>query len=159
MYTQDDEDLIMGSSINNLIAQVMILYAGRAAEKLFMCEIAGGAEDDYMKARKILKRLVMNGMIYPEFNYVESNGYNGQEALKVPEHIEKILSKINKYLIQEVDQILIANSDIVKLTAEKIQEFGSICGQDITNIFETNGKTHLIQSIGTEQYYKYIGTF
>ncbi len=159
MYTQDDEDLIMGSSITNLIAQVMILYAGRSAEKLFMCEITGGAEDDYMKARKILKRLVMNGMIYPEFNYVETNGYNGQEPQKIPEHIEKILSKINKYLIQEVDQILIENSDIVKLTAEKIQELGSINNQDITNIFESTGKTHLIQSIGTDQFYKHIGTF
>ncbi len=156
MYTQDDEDLIMNSSITNLIAQVMILYAGRAAEKLFMKEITCGAEDDYMKARKILKRLVMNGMLYPEFNLVESNG---QESQKVPEHIEKLLSKINKYLIQEVDQILIDNTDIVNLTAEKIQEFGSINGQDITNIFETLGKTHLIQSIGTSQYYNHIATY
>jgi SpoVK/Ycf46/Vps4 family AAA+-type ATPase len=156
MYTQDDEDLIMGSSINNLIAQVMILYAGRSAEKLFMNEITGGAEDDYMKARKILKRLVMNGMLYPEFNFVESNG---QESQKVPEHIEKLLSKINKYLIQEVDQILTDNSDIVKLTAEKIQESGSINGQDIFNIFESTGKTHLIQSIGTNQFYNHISTY
>jgi ATP-dependent Zn protease len=156
MYTQDDEDLIMGSSINNLIAQVMILYAGRAAEKLFMKEITAGAEDDYMKARKILKRLVMNGMLYPEFNFVESNG---QEQQKVPEHIEKLLSKINKYLIQEVDQILTDNSDIIKLTAEKIQESGSINGQDIFNIFESIGKTHLIQSIGTNQFYNHIATY
>ena len=98
----------------------------------------------------------MNGMLYPEFNFVESNG---QDPYKVPDHIEKLLSKINKYLIQEVDQILTDNSDIVKLTSEKIQEFGSINGEDISNIFETLGKTHLIQSIGTNQFYNHIATY
>jgi ATP-dependent Zn protease len=156
MYTQDDEDLIMGTSINNLLRQVMILYSGRCAEKIFMGEVTCGAEDDYMKARKILKRLVMNGMIYPEFNFVESTSH---ESSKVPEHIEKILSKINKYLIEQVDKILKDNSDIINITAEKIQELGSINGDDIKNIFESNGKTDIIQSFDINSIYNQIVNF
>lgn len=152
MYTQDDEDLIMNTSINNLLRQVMILYAGRCAEKIFMNEVTCGGEDDYLKARKILKRLVMNGMIYPEYNFVEISN----DTSKVPENIEKILIKINKLLIEEVMSILESNSDIINIISKNIQEFGSITGKDITNIFENEGKIELIQSVDINKIYDKI---
>lgn len=152
MYTHEDDDLIMNTTINNLLRQVMILYAGRCAEKIFMNEVTCGGEDDYLKARKILKRLVMNGMIYPEYNYIDLLN----ETSKVPEHIENILSKINKLLIEEVKCILELNSDIIHIVSEKIQEFGSIIGKDITDVYESKDKQHLIQSIDVLKVYKKI---
>ena len=49
MFDKDDEDLLMGTTISYLLREVMILYAGRASEKVFLNEITCGAEDDYMK--------------------------------------------------------------------------------------------------------------
>jgi cell division protease FtsH len=152
MYTQDDDDLLLNTSVNNLIRQLLILYAGRCAEKIFMGEVTTGAEDDYMKARKILKRLVLHGMLYPEFNFVEKTN----EQVKVPDHIEKILNKINKYLIEKVNHYLIEQEDIMKKTAKAINEFGSITGDDITKIFEDSGKKEIIQSIDIQDIYENI---
>jgi cell division protease FtsH len=152
MYTQDDDDLLLNTSVNNLIRQLLILYAGRCAEKIFMGEVTTGAEDDYMKARKILKRLVLHGMLYPEFNFVEKTN----EQVKVPDHIEKILNKINKYLIEKVKNYLTEQKDIIDKTAKAINEFGSITGDDITKIFEDSGKKEIIQSIDIQDIYENI---
>ncbi len=152
MYTQDDDDLLLNTSINNLIRQLMILYAGRCAEKIFMNEVTTGAEDDYMKARKILKRLVLNGMLYSEYNFVDSV----YETSKVPEYIEKILNKINKYLIDTVSEILTNHKDVVEGTAKAINEFGSITGDDIKKIFVDFDKESKIQTIDVKHIYDNI---
>jgi ATP-dependent Zn protease len=130
----------------------MILYAGRCAEKIFMDEVTCGAEDDYMKARKILKRLVMNGMLYPQFNYVD----NTHETSKVPESVEKILGKINLYLIDKVSTSLKENSDIINKVSGMIVENGSITGDDIKKVFEDNEKSDVIQSVSIIEIYKYL---
>ncbi len=150
MYTQDDDDLLLNTSINYLLRQLMILYAGRSAEKIYMKEVTTGGEDDYMKARKILKRLVMHGMLYSEFNFVESE----RDTNKVPDYIEKILNKINKYLIEKVDMILTEHKDIMRKTANAINEFGSITGDDIKKYFEDCEKNHLIQSFDINSVYE-----
>jgi cell division protease FtsH len=152
MYTQDDDDLLLNTSINNLIRQLMILYAGRCAEKIFMNEVTTGAEDDYMKARKILKRLVLNGMLYSEYNFVDSVYETG----KVPEYIEKILNKINKYLIDTVSDYLTNYRDVVEGTAKAINEFGSITGDDIKKIFVDLEKESEIQTIDVKHIYDRI---
>lgn len=152
MYTQDDDDLLLNTSVNNLIRQLLILYSGRCAERIFMNEVTTGAEDDYMKARKILKRLVMHGMLYSEFNFVDSK----YESEKVPDYIEKILNKINKYLIEKVSGYLTEHKDLMEKTATAINEFGSITGDDITKIFEDLGKKDIIQSIGVMDIYENI---
>jgi ATP-dependent Zn protease len=100
----------------------MVLYAGRVSEKIFVGEVTCGAEDDYMKARKILKRLVMNGMMFPEYNFVE----NSSKDDKVPEYVENKLITINKIILRQVENLLISSKDIVYKTAEKIMEFDSI---------------------------------
>ncbi len=152
MYTQDDDDLLLNTSVNNLLRQLLILYAGRCAEKIYMKEITAGAEDDYMKARKILKRLVLNGMLYSEYNFVE----NPHESSKVPEYIEKLINKINKYLIEKVTEYLTLHKDLMEKTANSINEFGSITGDDIKNTFEELGKLDLIQSIDVYEIYEKI---
>ncbi len=155
MYTQDDEDIIMSTSINNLLRQVMILYSGRCAEKIFMNEVTCGAEDDYMKARKILKRLVMNGMLYPKFNYID----NVYETTKVPEPVEKILGKINTYLIDIITSNLKNNSDIIEKVSEMIVENGSITGDDIMEVFISSDKKDIVQSLSIKEIYDQIINF
>ena len=142
MYLNDDEDIIMNTSINNLMRQIMVLYSGRMAEKIFMNEITCGAEDDYMKARKILKRLVLNGMLIPEVNLITD-----KEDDKLPDHIEKILVNINIYLLNRIKEILESNKKIVLETAEIIILNNSITGDDINKIFIDNNLIENIHSI------------
>ena len=152
MFNKDDDDLLMGTTINYYLREVMILYAGRASEKTFLNEVTCGAEDDYMKARKILKRLLMNGMLIPEYNMIEIKKNND----KMPEELEKKLNKINKYLIEYVTNCLIKNSIIVKKTAELILENNSITGDDIKDIYKEEEKTEEIQIIDVINVYNDI---
>ena len=145
MYLNDEEDIIMNTSINNLMREIMILYSGRSAEKIFMNEITCGAEDDYLKARKILKRLVLNGMLIPEINLISDNNND-----KVPENIEKILVKINFYLIKRIELELKSNKQIIIETAELIVLNGSITGDDISQIFDKNNMNKCIHSVNIE---------
>lgn len=142
MYLNDEEDIIMNTSINNLMRQIMILYSGRMSEKIFMNEITCGAEDDYIKARKILKRLVLNGMLIPDVNLI-----NDKEDDKIPEYIEKILVKINNNLLNEIEKILKSNEKIIIETSELIILNNSIIGDDITEIFKKNDMMNNIHSI------------
>ena len=142
MYLNDEEDVILNTSINNLMRQIMILYSGRMAENLFMNEITCGAEDDYLKARKILKRLVLNGMIMPKINLISEKDND-----KLPENIENILSEINNILLFQVEKILDENRIIINETAELIILNNSITGTDIENIFKNNDVSEKIHSI------------
>ena len=144
MYLNDEEDIILNTSINNLMRQIMILYSGRMAEKLFMNEITCGAEDDYLKARKILKRLVLNGMLVPQINLISDKD---KDKDSLPENIENILSEINNILLFQVEKILNENRIIINETSELIILNNSITGTDIENIFKNNNANEKIHSI------------
>jgi cell division protease FtsH len=146
MYLNDEEDLIMNTSINNLMREIMILYSGRSAENIFMNEITCGAEDDYLKARKILKRLVLNGMLVPEINLISDTNED-----KIPENVEKIMSKINSYLIKKIELELKFHEKIVSETAELIILNSSITGDDIEQIFIKNNMGEYIHSVVIEK--------
>lgn len=152
LFPQEDDDLLMKTSIKQLLIEVMILYAGRASEKIFVGEVTCGAEDDYMKARKILKRLIMNGMIVPEYNFVSKSDSDE----KIPEYIEKQLISINKLILKEVENLLKTNWDIVHMTAEKIIEFGSIVSDDIDEIFKNESMEEKIHSYDISEIYNLI---
>ena len=153
MYTQDDDDLLLKTSYRYLLRDVLILYGGRSSERVFLNEITCGAEDDLMRARKILKRLLMNGMIFEEYNYVESSLSDDK---KVPEFIEKYMQKINKMIIEKVNSYLYENKIVVDETAELIMERNSITGEDIKNIFIKNGLEKNIQHIDIKIIYDEI---
>ena len=144
MYLDDEEDIILSTSINNLVRQVFILYSGRIAEKMFMNEITCGAEDDYTKARKILKRLVLNGMLLPDVNLI---GHTGDDKNSLPEYIEKILRKINNYIVNQIEQIFNEVRPIIIETSEQIVLNNSINGDDISNIFNKLDLDSRIHSI------------
>jgi cell division protease FtsH len=150
MYLNNEEDVIMNTSINNLIREVMILYSGRCAEKLFMNEITCGAEDDYLKARKILKRLVLNGMLIPEINLITGAEQNNNE--KLPDNIEKIFQKINIHLIKKIEFLLKSHESIINQTAELIILNNSITGDDISAVFEKNNISDHIHSVDVKQF-------
>jgi ATP-dependent Zn protease len=145
MYLNDDENVIMNSSLNNLIRQIMILYSGRMAEKLFLNEITCGAEDDYLKARKILKRIILNGMLIPNINLISEK--EETENNKIPDFIEKIISNINELLLTQIEILFNQNKLIINDVAELIIINNSITGDDIKNIFNKHNSLDKINSV------------
>ena len=143
MFPQDDDDLLVKTTISQLMIEVMILYGGRMSEKIFINDITCGGEDDYSIARKILKRLLMNGMLVLENNYIEPEG---EKDTKPNETIETQLRSINKIVIQEVEILLNDNSEIVHVVSNMILECGSITSNDIYQIFKTNNANEKIGS-------------
>ena len=142
LFPQEDDDLLVRTTITQLLIEVMILYGGRMSEKIFIGDITCGAEDDYMRARKILKRLVMNGMLVPENNYVEY----GDKETKITEQMESQLKSINKIVQDEIKFLFNEYSQIVHQTAEKIIEYGSIISDDIYEIFAKNELRNIVGS-------------
>jgi cell division protease FtsH len=153
MYHNDEEDIILNSSLNNLLRQIMILYSGRCAEKKFMNEVTCGAEDDYLKARKILKRILMNGMLLEELNYVETDNKN---EIKVPEKIENIMNIINKLLIDKINNLFEKNKLLIDKIAEIIINNGSTTDDEIKQIFIENNMKNKIHSIDIKMIYNEI---
>jgi ATP-dependent Zn protease len=142
MFPQDDDDLLMRTTISQLLIEVMILYGGRMSEKLFIGDITCGAEDDYSRARKILKRLLMNGMLVSENNYVD---FENNEQ-KLTEHMEMQLKNINKIIINEIESLFNKYSNLVHEISKSIIEFGSITSDDIYEIFKSENLSNVISS-------------
>ena len=153
MFPQDDDDLLVKTTITQLMIEVMILYGGRMSEKIFINDITCGGEDDYSRARKILKRLLMNGMLVLENNYIEPDG---EKDSKPNETIESQLKSINKIVIKEVETLLNDNSTIVHSISNMIIEFGSITSDDIYEIFKTNNANEKIGSYNISKIIKEI---
>ena len=153
LFPQEDDDLLLKTSIKQLLIEIMILYGGRMSEKIFIGEkeVTCGAEDDYMKARTILKKLIMNGMIIPEYNFIDYSNHSNNNKITLPDNIEKKLININKIILEQVENLLKISSIIVNETAEKIIEFGSIVSDDIDKIFVEESLEELIgfYDIGT----------
>ena len=133
MYDGDDEDLLVKTTLNQLMIKVFILFSGRLSKKKFTENITTGAENDYLHARKILLKILMNGMIDQHFNYV---GYEE----KIPDYVEKILMKINNCIIENVEKYLEKYSDVVKEIAKCLEEKETINCEEIKVIFATHNK-------------------
>jgi len=151
----DEEDLIIKSSFINIIKHIMVLYSGRACENIFMNMITCGAEDDYLKARRLLNRIVKNGMMIKGYNLMIDNDKNNI----FNKNIEEYLRKVNIMILDYIDEIIKNNDKIIKDIAEKIENDISITDKDIINIFEKHRLNNLISSIDISNFTKNIDFF
>ena len=142
LFPQEDDDLLVKTTISQLLIEVMVLYGGRISEMEFIGDITCGAEDDYSRARKILKRLLMNGMLVLENNYVDF----GDKEIKMTEQMESQLKSINKIIQNEIINLFDIHKKIINIIAEKIIEYGSITSDDIYEIFKNENMYNLIGS-------------
>lgn len=147
LFPQEDDDLLLKTTINQLLTEVMILYGGRISEKKFIGDITCGAEDDYSRARKIIKRLLMNGMLILENNFVD---FENKEN-KLSDQMEIEIKNINIIIQQNIIKIFEEYKLIIKEIAEKIIEYGSIVSDDIYQIFENNNMKNCIGSYDIEE--------
>jgi len=97
---------------NRLHAQLAMMLAGRAAEKLVFDEYSAGAEDDLKKATKMARKMVahwgMSDVIGPvAFRQGEDHPFLGKEMHEQREFSEETAHVID----QEVQQLLITASE------------------------------------------------
>ena len=134
LFEGDDTDLLVKGTVKNMLIDVMVLFGGRASEKIFCQTVTQGADNDYGRARNKIIKMIMSGMLVSEINYT------GNNDKKIPDYIENICLKINGYIINVVENLLKNNEDIAQLMANLLFKNGNISQMEIDDLFLDNDR-------------------
>lgn len=117
LHLPDEENRFL-SQKHELLAEVDVLLAGRAAEEVFLGEISTGASNDLDRATNILEKMVMNygmsdvaGLMVLSRN---NNSFIGGGGI-TSSYSEKIAEKMDEHIIKTLD----ARYELVKTTLKE----------------------------------------
>ena len=126
----------LGRTRNQILAEINVLFAGRAAEELMMDDIATGAYSDIKRAtdlaRLLITRVGMNTELGP-INYENSNEgsfvseFSDQTSREIDIEVRKLLK--SKY--EETLQILKDNKEKLQNIADLLKEKETVTGYQI----------------------------
>ena len=137
-----EEDIFLRQKFE-LIAEVLVLLAGRAAEEIFLKEISTGASNDLDRATTILKDMIsiygmsdVSGLMVLEKR--QNNFIGGQSVKDYSEEtaasIDKFIKKnLNEYYAK-VKDILISNKNIIEDMVKIILEKEVLEGSEVREI-------------------------
>ena len=134
---QGRESLKLGLfTVDDLREQVIMLYAGRNAERLFAAEnnmtengVTTGASNDIEKATGIIKKMIT------EYGMSKKFGLLNLEELDVkPDVITEEAVKLAEELNEESFNMMKGNADKLKKIAEKLVEKETLTGKEIEEI-------------------------
>lgn len=123
-------------TVDDLREQVIMLYAGRNAERLFAAEnnmtengVTTGASNDIEKATGIIKKMIT------EYGMSKKFGLLNLEELDVkPDVITEEAVKLAEELNEESFNMMKGNADKLKKIAEKLVEKETLTGKEIEEI-------------------------
>ena len=123
-------------TVDDLREQVIMLYAGRNAERLFAAEnnmtengVTTGASNDIEKATGIIKKMIT------EYGMSKKFGLLNLEELDVkPDVITEEAVKLAEELNKESFNMMKDNADKLKKIAEKLVEKETLTGKEIEEI-------------------------
>lgn len=134
MHIPDEDDLLLRGTSNKLIARLLVLYSGRIAETHYLDNnYTSGGSNDYQKAKEILKKLVLTGLLNPAHNYIDH--MKEYEPTILNKDLEIIVTRMNIMLINKTRELLNTHKDELKQIAELIIEKNSINDDDIRTIY------------------------
>lgn len=117
LHLPDEENRFL-SQKHELLAEVDVLLAGRAAEEVFLGEISTGASNDLDRATNILEKMVMNygmsdvaGLMVLSRN---NNSFIGGGGI-TSSYSEKIAEKMDEHIIKTLD----TRYELVKTTLKE----------------------------------------
>lgn len=117
LHLPDEENRFL-SQKHELLAEVDVLLAGRAAEEVFLGEISTGASNDLDRATNILEKMVMNygmsdvaGLMVLSRN---NNSFIGGGGV-TSSYSEKIAEKMDEHIIKTLD----TRYELVKTTLKE----------------------------------------
>lgn len=132
-------------SKEELLNRITVLLGGRTAEELVFNEITSGAQDDFAKATAMVQKMVtefgMSENLGPiAFRKKESEVFLGRDIMaqqreyseKTAELIDSEVKRIITECASNAKKLLQANSDKLKILAEKLME------KEILNLDEIN---------------------
>ena len=136
MMPLPDEKLVTTS--RELIAEIQVLFGGRAAEELVLDDVSTGAYSDIKRATQVartyIEKVGMNENIGP-VNVENGDGYSiSSRSSETVREIELEIRKLLKKQYQKVLELLNKNRDKLDGIAGLLLEKETITGEEVRNI-------------------------
>ena len=136
MMPLPDEKLVTTSK--ELIAEIQVLFGGRAAEELVLDDVSTGAYSDIKRATQVartyIEKVGMNENIGP-VNVEDGDGYSiSSRSSETVREIELEIRKLLKKQYQKVLELLNNNRDKLDGIAGLLLEKETITGEEVRNI-------------------------
>lgn len=136
MMPLPDEKLVTTS--RELIAEIQVLFGGRAAEELVLDDVSTGAYSDIKRATQVartyIEKVGMNENIGP-VNVENGDGYSvSSRSSETVREIELEIRKLLKKQYQKVLELLNNNRDKLDGIAGLLLEKETITGEEVRNI-------------------------
>ena len=140
MMPLPDEKLVTTSK--ELIAEIQVLFGGRAAEELVLDDVSTGAYSDIKRATQVartyIEKVGMNENIGP-VNVENGDGYSiSSRSSETVREIELEIRKMLKKQYQKVLELLNDNRDKLDSIAGLLLEKETITGEEVRNIINQN---------------------
>jgi cell division protease FtsH len=142
MQVPEEEKYLM--SKDEMIARIVTLYGGRAAENLIFNSITTGASNDIEKATSLARAMVTQYGMSEKFGLmglesVESKYLDGRPVLNCGDataaEIDQEVMKILKECYQKAESLLTGNRDVLDKIAEFLIEKETITGKEFMKIY------------------------
>lgn len=130
----------LGRTRKQILAEINVLFAGRAAEEVMMDDIATGAYSDIKRATDLAKLLItsvgMNNELGP-INYEPNNdGFliSNDKSNETIREIDIEVRKLLKEKYQETLELIKSNKDILEKIANLLKQKETVTGSEIRAI-------------------------
>lgn len=142
MQVPEEEKYLM--SRDELLARIVTLYGGRAAEKLVFSSITTGASNDIEKATQLARAMVTQYGMSDRFGLmglesIENRYLDGRAVLNCGDataaEIDNEVMKILKECYQRAEDLLAGNRDVLDKIAEFLIEKETITGKEFMDIY------------------------
>jgi ATP-dependent metalloprotease FtsH len=142
MSVPEEEKYLM--SKDEILSRIVVLYGGRAAEKLIFNSITTGASNDIEKATHFARSMVTQYGMSEKFGLiglesVESKYLDGRTVLNCGEQtaaeIDKEVMQILKECYDKAENLLADNRDVLDKVAEFLISKETITGEEFMKIY------------------------
>ena len=127
-YTQQEPHEKKLHTVDEIIANICVLYGGRASEEIFMENVSTGASDDLNRIDKLIELLISNCR-FEEINYIniiKDGEWDNDTKIFIGNIMKKLYKKTIKMIVDNA-------ASVIKL-AEYLNEHEIIMADDINNL-------------------------
>ncbi len=158
MQVPEEEKYLM--SKDELLARIVTLYGGRAAEKLVFSSITTGASNDIEKATSLARAMVTQYGMSDKFGLmglesIENRYLDGRAVLNCGDataaEIDQEVMKILKECYQRAEDLLADNREVLDKIAEFLVEKETITGKEFMEIYNQIKNPDMIESNETKE--------
>lgn len=111
---------------NQMLADVMVLLGGRAAEKIVLEDVSTGASNDLERVAKIAKDMVVKYAMSDNLSQMsyggDDNVFIGKDLTTKRDFSEQVISEIDMEIRQIVDRAYAQTLDLLKKNRDKLDD-------------------------------------